>query len=201
MRKLMLLKCSPTLCTADRVVIEFCMMYRSEDMFFEVAHQGYLPLGVGSLVLKTGSLWRPGDRNFFKHWIHAKNSSSVICMLWNFSLGLSLDNINDEGHYLTRAGSSPTSDLGKEVVGLSTWPLVLLSSCPRIKCWSGFPARGHLVRTGSLCCVYQGLISKPSQMAVDGKSVHYVWDCTLWEFYVIGLNFVSDLPRQWYLSI
>ncbi len=31
---------------------------------FQVSHQGYLPLGVGSPVLNTGRLGRPGDRNF-----------------------------------------------------------------------------------------------------------------------------------------
>ncbi len=31
---------------------------------FEVAHQGYLPLGVDRPLLKAGSPVRPGDRNF-----------------------------------------------------------------------------------------------------------------------------------------
>ncbi len=45
--------------------------------------------------------------------------------------------------------------------------------------WSGFPARGHSVRTGSLCCVYQGLWScslrkkwsQNSSTALEGGAV------------------------------
>ncbi len=37
-------------------------------------------------------------------------------------------------HYLTRAGSSPTSDLGNEVVGLSSCPLVQLSENEAVIC-------------------------------------------------------------------
>ncbi len=42
-------------------------LIEAEIWTFEVARQGYLPYEVGRPVLKTGSLGRPGDRNF-QHW-------------------------------------------------------------------------------------------------------------------------------------
>ncbi len=43
-------------------------LVEAEIWTFEVAQQGYLPLGVDRPVLNTGTLGRPGDRNF-QHWV------------------------------------------------------------------------------------------------------------------------------------
>ena len=111
--------------------------------------------------------------------------------------------------YLTRAGSSPTSDLGKEVVGLSTCPLVHLSNCPLIKlssvsssktvqpysssmayskkvlaavslvsCPGLFQESIGLILSSFLTNVLwtvcqSSILSIPSQIAVDCKSVHF----------------------------